>query len=313
MKSFKTRWASPTFRRFFLIIAVVEAVTIGVSFLLLNWGISNWAHERTARLVQISNAVADSVDWSKVQNIKKNGDSPAFEFYRKKLSALEEHYFPGNQAGTIYLVVVDRGEAYENYPDQRYPMQDVGKATPWEREAYATGQTTFNDIPYSDINGTYIGAFTPARSNGKIVGLVAATYDIAPLADVQGVVRTAFGLALIPGVIVALLLAYFLAGTFIEPMELFRRIEAARELPTAQGQPSEQKPDLFSSLTPREREIAYLTPQGLTNKEIAERISVSPETVKQHLKNIREKTDLNKADLAILATARLRTVNQGAG
>jgi len=312
MKNFKTRWASPTFRRFFLIIAVVEAVTIGVAFLLLNWGISNWAHERTTRLVQISNAVADAVDWSKVQNIRKNGDSPAFEFYRKKLSALEDHYFPGNQAGTIYLVVVDRDEAYETYPDQQYPMQDDGKATRWEREAYATGQTTYNDIPYSDINGTYIGAFTPARSNGKIVGLVAATYDIAPLADVQGIVRTAFGLALIPGAIVALLLAYFLSGIFIEPMELFRRIEAAKDPSGAQGEPSEQKPDPFSSLTPRELEIAYLTPQGLTTKEIAARLSVGYETVKQHLKNIKKKTDLDKDGLAIQAAARLQTLKRGA-
>jgi RNA polymerase sigma factor (sigma-70 family) len=263
--------------------------------------------------VQISTAVAEAVDWSKVQNISKNGDSLAFRFYRKKLSALEDHYFPGNQAGTIYLVVVDRDEAYENYPDQQYPMQDAGRATPWEREAYATGRTTYNDIPYSDPNGTYIGAFTPARSKGKIVGLVAATSDIAPLSDVQGIVRTAFELALVPGLIVALLLAYFLAGNFIEPMELFRRIEAAKELTTVQGHQSEQEPDLFSKLTPREREIAYLTPQGLTIKEIAERISVSPETVKQHLKNIREKTRLKKADLAIQAAARLRTVKQGTG
>ena len=308
---FQKRWSSPAFRRFLAIVMVVEAVTICVSFLLLNVGISSWIHQKTLTLIRISQAAAASGDWSQVPNIGKQRDSPAFEAFRKKFSALEDRYFPGNNAGTIYLVVLDHDEAYENYPDEPYPMQDIGKATKWETDAYATVKTTFNSVPYSDKSGTYLGAFTPVESDGKVVGLVAASYDTAPLTDFQGIVQTAFWLSLIPAVFLALIVAYILAGTFIEPMELFRQIEAAAENP---GEGEGREPiDPLESLTPKEREVADLVRQGLKNKEIAERLFISPETVKQHLKNIREKTGFNKVALAVHAQASNLRIIKGAG
>jgi len=43
-------------------------------------------------------------------------------------------------------------------------------------------------------------------------------------------------------------------------------------------------------LTPREREIIELVSQGLKNREIAERLSITPGTVKVHLMHVFEKT-----------------------
>ena len=43
-------------------------------------------------------------------------------------------------------------------------------------------------------------------------------------------------------------------------------------------------------LTPRERQLAKLAIDGLTTGEIAERLVISPYTVKDHLKSIFEKT-----------------------
>jgi DNA-binding NarL/FixJ family response regulator len=43
-------------------------------------------------------------------------------------------------------------------------------------------------------------------------------------------------------------------------------------------------------LTPREREIMELVGQGLKNREIAERLSITPGTVKVHLMHVFEKT-----------------------
>jgi len=57
-------------------------------------------------------------------------------------------------------------------------------------------------------------------------------------------------------------------------------------------------------LSPREREVADLVTRGLKNREIAQELSVSPETVKQHLRNIRDKTGHNKLQLAIHWVAR---------
>jgi DNA-binding CsgD family transcriptional regulator/Tfp pilus assembly protein PilF len=55
---------------------------------------------------------------------------------------------------------------------------------------------------------------------------------------------------------------------------------------------------LLSPLTNREREIVELVEQGLTNHEIAEKLFVSENTVKTHLKNIFSKTEaINRTDL----------------
>lgn len=47
--------------------------------------------------------------------------------------------------------------------------------------------------------------------------------------------------------------------------------------------------DKVNVLTVRERQILNLVVQGLTNDDIAEKLYISPETVKTHLKNIRKK------------------------
>jgi DNA-binding CsgD family transcriptional regulator/tetratricopeptide (TPR) repeat protein len=55
---------------------------------------------------------------------------------------------------------------------------------------------------------------------------------------------------------------------------------------------------LLSPLTNRESEIVRLVEEGLTNSEIAERLFVSENTVKTHLKNVFSKTNaLNRTDL----------------
>jgi two-component system nitrate/nitrite response regulator NarL len=51
-----------------------------------------------------------------------------------------------------------------------------------------------------------------------------------------------------------------------------------------------QEVKLRSDLTPREKQVADEIEMGLTNKEIAEHLGISPGTVKIHLKHIFEKT-----------------------
>ncbi len=47
-------------------------------------------------------------------------------------------------------------------------------------------------------------------------------------------------------------------------------------------------------LTPREQEVLRLVGQGLTDKQIAEQLFVSPRTVQSHLAHIRQKTGLTR-------------------
>ncbi len=62
-------------------------------------------------------------------------------------------------------------------------------------------------------------------------------------------------------------------------------------------------PDL--NLTPREREILSLLIDGLTNKEIAQRLTVSPRTVETHVEHVLGKLEVGSRSRAIAKAVRL--------
>lgn len=55
----------------------------------------------------------------------------------------------------------------------------------------------------------------------------------------------------------------------------------------------------LSSLTPRELEVLGLLVQGLTNKELADALFISPNTVKRHLKAVYDKLDVHTRAAAV--------------
>ena len=67
----------------------------------------------------------------------------------------------------------------------------------------------------------------------------------------------------------------------------------------------QQAPSQPDRLSPRERQLLKLVDEGLTYKQIAERLSVSPHTVHSHIKNIYEALQASSRGEA-LATARKR-------
>src|SRR5262245_54517666 len=65
----------------------------------------------------------------------------------------------------------------------------------------------------------------------------------------------------------------------------------------------EQRPQLASSLTSREADVACLVSQGLRNKEVARKLHLSEGTVKMHLHHIYEKLGLGgRTQLAVSTT-----------
>jgi len=60
-------------------------------------------------------------------------------------------------------------------------------------------------------------------------------------------------------------------------------------------------------ITPREIQILALMAQGIMNKEIAQRLNISTETVKKHLKNIYQKTGSHNKIEALNKTKWLTT------
>jgi DNA-binding CsgD family transcriptional regulator len=80
-----------------------------------------------------------------------------------------------------------------------------------------------------------------------------------------------------------------------------RRIHEMTELRRAASDP---QPQGQNPLTTREAEILELVAAGLTNAAIAERLWVSPGTVKKHLENIYAKLDVANRTAAVLRTTR---------
>jgi DNA-binding NarL/FixJ family response regulator len=66
-------------------------------------------------------------------------------------------------------------------------------------------------------------------------------------------------------------------------------------------------PDL--DLTPREREILELLVDGLTNKEIAQRLIVSPRTIETHVERVLGKLEVGSRSRAIAKALRLGLVS----
>jgi DNA-binding NarL/FixJ family response regulator len=84
---------------------------------------------------------------------------------------------------------------------------------------------------------------------------------------------------------------------------LFHRIAAGPRLNMA-------RPQSTCELTPREHQLTSLVAQGLANKEIAGRLNLSLQTVKNHVHSILQKTQSkNRAMLAQLAESRPSTSN----
>ncbi len=59
-------------------------------------------------------------------------------------------------------------------------------------------------------------------------------------------------------------------------------------------------------MTTSELAVARLVAEGLTNREVAERLFVSPHTVNSHLRHVFSKLDINFASGARPAHSRLR-------
>ena len=71
----------------------------------------------------------------------------------------------------------------------------------------------------------------------------------------------------------------------------------AADVPTAAGRGRERSP-----LSQREREIVSLVAQGYKNKEMAEKMFISEQTVKNHLHNIFDKLGVSdRLELALYA------------
>jgi DNA-binding NarL/FixJ family response regulator len=68
-------------------------------------------------------------------------------------------------------------------------------------------------------------------------------------------------------------------------------------------------PDPYASLTTREREVLHLSAEGLSNKEIAGKLSISPRTVETHRMNMMRKLALENQSALVRYAMRRGVIN----
>ena len=102
--------------------------------------------------------------------------------------------------------------------------------------------------------------------------------------------------------------------TMLRSLRLMTERISAPPEPSQDLSPNGKKVDgakienMLGMLTRREREIARLVCEGLSNKEIARQLNVSPGTVKVHLHNIFQKLEIsNRTVLATIASLQRST------
>jgi len=84
---------------------------------------------------------------------------------------------------------------------------------------------------------------------------------------------------------------------------------ASKVLTEFQSYQRAQVSDVYQPLTPREREILQLMSEGLPNKTIANRLSISERTVTTHVANIYSKLHVNNRVSAIQEAMRRRILS----
>jgi VCBS repeat-containing protein len=111
--------------------------------------------------------------------------------------------------------------------------------------------------------------------------------------------------------------SYANPDTILRSLRLMTERTSARPKPCQDLSPNGKEVDgakiekMLRVLTPREREIIRLVAEGLSNKEIARKLNVSPGTVKVHLYNIFQKLEISNR--TVLATIALLQRSTGFG
>jgi two-component system nitrate/nitrite response regulator NarL len=89
---------------------------------------------------------------------------------------------------------------------------------------------------------------------------------------------------------------------WLEPAMVARALAEISAQHNVRDQPVDPQATKIARLTPREREVIGLIGEGLYNKQIAERLSISAATVSHHLTSIFDKLGVaNRFDLVIYA------------
>ena len=112
----------------------------------------------------------------------------------------------------------------------------------------------------------------------------------------------------IPLIVSASLVIGVVSSLGLRGIRLMLQSETSDDNPeTAEVLPDFEEGSVTDSLTPRQKEVVSLILKGHKNQAIAEKLSISPNTVKTHVRNIYSKAGVSsRANLILKITGRLK-------
>ena len=195
-------------------------------------------------------------------------------------------------------------EAMRNLLDRQEDIEIVGEASDGE-EAVKLSSKLKPDIAIMDIVMPKLNGIEASKEIKKISPataiIILTAYDDAQY--VLGLLEAGAAGYLLKSArgrdVVAAIRAVREGESVLHPSIIAMLLKRAMGL-----QVNESKPMSKESLTEREIEVLKLAAQGMSNKEIAENLSVTVRTVKAHISNLFAKMDVASRTEAILKAVR---------
>lgn len=157
------------------------------------------------------------------------------------------------------------------------------------------------DIVMPELNGLEVARRVRKEMETEIRVIVLSMYDAEPYvleairADASGYLMKGAAAEVIVSAVRTVLAGDFYLGAPFDERPLAYYVEKAREGGS----------DPYETLTAREREVAQMVAEGLTNRNIGERLGISHRTVEIHRANAMHKLGLQRqTDLARFALRR---------
>ncbi|MUL41326.1 response regulator transcription factor [Streptomonospora sp. PA3] len=213
---------------------------------------------------------------------------------------------PGSEPIGVFLVddheVVRRGVAamLEGEPDMRI----VGEAGTAE-QALARIPLASPDVAVLDVRlpgGSGVSVCREIRSDHPGIACLMLTSFADDDALYDAVMAGAAGYVLkqIHGAdLVGAVRTVAAGGSLLDPASAGRMLDRLREGPP--------EPDPLAELSPQERQILDLIGEGMTNRQIGERLYLAEKTVKNYVSSLLSKLDLKRRTQAAILVAELRS------
>ncbi|NDJ54833.1 MAG: response regulator transcription factor [Chloroflexi bacterium] len=224
---------------------------------------------------------------------------------------------PGQESSVINVLLVDDHQIFRHGIQMNLELHDdvrvVGQCADGEEAlqlvAELTPDVVLMDINMPRMNGIQVARQLMASGSSSRIVMLTAYDDLEQVIHVMRAGASAYLRKEIePGKLMSVIRAvsgglYVIYDEIYDEQGVTEWIE--RSVEVASGHHYIDEMDGFSPLSPREMEILRYVTEGLSNKEIASRLNISHQTVKNHMTSILRKLSVeDRTQAAVYALRR---------